>query len=406
MTEPMTRPMTGPRSSAVVLLAATGLGTQVVTAVLLALTARRVEPAEFGHVALALSLAASAALLLDFGTSAYWVREVSAGTMTPAHALASATRKCAVAGALGVLAALAGLGWGVDLLWYVGLLGIATVVYQSSVIRLRWRSRVAALAMVQAAERVLAAALFLVLVVPVGLVASHAFVLAGVASQVSVGVALHLRSLAADGRRDLAVRNPWRGATAFGGMALVGFAQGNDIALLGGLGGAAAAGTYGAVNRWIQPMAVLAGSVTQSMIPSIAAQGSDAQAWRLVRRRSGLLLAAAAVAVVLILGAPWLVPAALGDGYADSVAVLQVLAAASIPAMLNQFLAGALQARRHERFVVRLFAAVIALELLLIALRPDALWAAGAVLVTQVGFGLGLAWRWRRLVRDAAGRAD
>jgi O-antigen/teichoic acid export membrane protein len=72
-------------------------------------------------------------------------------------------------------------------------------------------------------------------------------------------------------------------------------------------------------------------------------------------------------ALAIIITAPWLVVWLLGDAYTGAAPLLQLLALGTIPAILNQPLATALQARRHDRVVALLVAFAVALQLFLVA---------------------------------------
>ena len=343
-------------TQAVALAAGTALA-QVIVAVMYIVTARDAGPESYGQLVAAIALGGSALGFFDFGTSAFWIRERASGRMTLETFSARVTRKLSVALALFTLATI------VALIWFphfvpscaIFLAGTAT---QTAMVPLRAARRGEVVAILSIVERAAALPVFAVALL------SHADALQSLWISLTVGtltagVVAYLVSRTA-GRAHfvwMPNSNPWRGARYYGLSALATSAQQLDLPLLTAVAGSTAAGIYGGVNRWTQPMGVLASAFSSASAPFIA----HAQDWKttqkLVTRAAWLLILAVGVCAGLAVVASWLVGALLGPEFAGSAAVLQWLAVGTIPAIINQPLAAALQARRYDHLVAGVYLA-------------------------------------------------
>src|SRR5690606_11988229 len=128
----------------------------------------------------------------------------------------------------------------------------------------------------------------------------------------------------------------WQGSGAYGVTSLAISAQQLDVAILGQVAGAVPAGIYSSVNRWTQPMGLIASSFAGAATPFVA----GAESWRAGLRYAlsalWLLGLAVLVCAVMAIIAPFVVPWLLGDAYLPATPVLRMLAIACVPMVLSQ----------------------------------------------------------------------
>jgi O-antigen/teichoic acid export membrane protein len=159
--------------------------------------------------------------------------------------------------------------------------------------------------------------------------------------------------------------------------------QSLDVLLLSVFHGEAAVGIYEAARKLIRLGAVVARCLTTALFPLIARLYVDARdTFHELNLQSTKIILAAILPVVLgiTLAAPQIVPFVYDREYADSIAVLQILAWMLIPQFLNPYLSHVLFARGEQRR--SLIVATIALATFLIA---------SAMLVPNWG-AMGTAW--------------
>jgi O-antigen/teichoic acid export membrane protein len=201
--------------------------------------------------------------------------------------------------------------------------------------------------------------------------------------------------------------NPWAGSGYYGLYSLSTSAQSLDLAVMSAMGGPAVAGIYGAVNRWTQPMGLLVGAFSSASAPFIARSASWKDAWQQVRTASLLPLAAIFTCIAVVFLSPYIVDLLIGPKYQGSVPVLQILAIATIPGIINQPLSVFLQAMGRDRIVALIMSVNVVVALTLIGVlsaRFGAVGAAVAALVTQTMVALALiffAIKARRASEDA-----
>lgn len=371
---------------ALMLAGATG-ASQALVAVLYLLAARGVPPADFGRTVAAIALGTAAAGFIDFGTNNHWTRELARRAIPHDVFVGRLTTKLGFAVAAAVVwIAVTSLLVPASQLWLAGPIAVAMVGNQAYQVPLRSAARGELVALVIIADRVFAALVFFCLLV------------AGVGPTTALWIALSVGSLgaatlgwrlapAAFHRIRPRFRSPWRDAHYFGLTVVANSSQALDLTLLSAVAGSTAAGVYGAVNRWTQPMSLLAGAFSSALAP-YAARNSDLRViWAEVRRAIWMPLAAIGLALAVFALAPLVVGVLLGGAYEGSAAALQVLALVVIPSIVCQPLVVILQALRHDRYVaiVMLIAALGQLVLVVwFGRTAGALGAANAALVAQL----------------------
>jgi len=168
--------------------------------------------------------------------------------------------------------------------------------------------------------------------------------------------------------------NPWAGSRWYSLSSLSVSAQQLDLPIIAACAGSAAAGIYGAVNRWTQPITLTINAFASASAPFLAAEGFRAMRKQIIRA-SWILLLAMMLCMAVIAIAPQLVVLLLGDGFADSATVLRWLAAGMI---LNSFVQPAivaLQARQYDRLAALILALSIGMQLTLVAVGAPQLGA-------------------------------
>ncbi|MCP1504238.1 O-antigen/teichoic acid export membrane protein [Curtobacterium herbarum] len=381
---------------ALMLAGATG-ASQVLVAVLYLLAARGVAPSQFGTTVSGIALGTAAAGFIDFGTNNHWTRELARRAMPNDVFVGRLVSKVGVAAVAALIwCAVTGALFPGSHIWIAGPIALALVANQAYQVPLRSAARGELVALVIVADRVFAAVVF------------FALLAAGVATPAALWIALSVGSLGAAAvgwllapAEHRAVRPrfqfPWRGAHYFGLTVVATSSQALDLTLLSTVAGSAAAGVYGAVSRWTQPMSLLAAAFSSALAP-YAARSSDLRAtWLEVRRAVWMPFAAIALAIVVFFAAPLIVDVLLGGAYSGSAAVLRVLALVVIPSIICQPLVVVLQSIRRDRFVAIVMLIAALGQLVLVAVfsgSAGALGAANAALIAQVfilvALGLGV----------------
>ncbi len=376
----------------VVLLAGGSALAQVLVALMYAVSARSTTPAKFGEVVVAISVGLVLAGIVDFGSNSFLVRELAVGRLS-SHALSSKLAvKLGAMSALALLVMAGGTGiWGQGAIICGAILACQTWS-QSQQVALKGSARGDLVAVVTFCERMLGAVLMGALIVA-GVSATEGLWLGLALGSVFAGCLARLRTPApwrmrASGNSWL---SPWTGAWHFGIFGLANSLQFLDVAVTRVAGGAASAGTYGAVSRWTQPMGILTNAFSLASVPFIARAATHREAIRRMRRSSWLLGLAVLGCITIFVIAPWLVPLVVGNAYEGSVAVLRVLAVGSLVTVFNQPVAIFLQSRGYDRLAARFFLLAVGLQLgATVVLVPSrgALGAAVAYLVGQVFLAL------------------
>lgn len=360
---------------------------QLVVASLYILTARSMRPDEYGLVITAISLGLAGAGFADLGANAYWVRELASRRITQDDLDARISTRFLIilfVATFGVVAAVL-----IDPVFVVtGVLLLTASTVQTVLVPLRAAQRSDSVGWLVMFGRLLALVIFLgqtaVGVTP-GLVlwTSLAF------GDVALAVCAFAVTPAPDRLKPRLrpIKNPWSGTKWYAVTAMSTSAQQLDLPILAAISGSAAAGIYGGVNRWTQPMLVAIGAFTFAAAPFVAAER------RLVALRGQMLRASWILMVVIVLSlsvfamAPWIVVLLLGVDFRGSAPVLQLLALAMLLNAVTQPLMMVLQSRQLDHIAAAIVVGAIAAQLVAVVVLAPALGALGAgigVLVAQV----------------------
>lgn len=368
---------------------------QVLLAVMFILAARSMSPADLGEVATALAIGTLLAGLLDFGTNSYWVRQLTSRRMSMSDLAPFRTGKLM---SVVVVTTTFGVGaWAFvpSDAWVAAPVAALLALAQSNqaILRAEARSHLVALSLL--IDRVVALATFLVLQSALELPVGDSLWLAVCFG--TLGGSLASRLLSTRGSRpafDIRVpRWPYTHSRHYGVASLASSAQSLDLLLISTLAGSAAAGVFSAVNRWTAPLGLLVTAFAQAAVPFVAAAVSWREVWPVIRRVLWMPLSAIGGCVAIAFSAPLIVPILLGEDYAPSSTILQVLAIAVIPAIVSQPALAFLQARGHDRATGRILAIIVALQLVAICIGAywfSALGAAVAILLGQAAMALNL----------------
>lgn len=365
-------------AQAILLATATG-ASQVLVALVYLFAARGSTPAEYGQTVVAIALGTAAVGFVDLGTNALWTREVARDHLDRQTLSARILGKLLAAVAVALIALLAFAVWAPQLIPAPAIL-LASTIGQTLLVPLRARRRGDTVAWLLFTERAVAAVIFTAMIVAqmrvdLALWISLAFGTCGMATIAYFATPRAGRPLAR-----VRPAFPWRGARYYAISAVASSAQQLDLPLLTTVAGATAAGIYGSVNRWTQPMGLLASAFSSAATPFVARANDWGEVRKVVSRAAWLLVIAVVACVALIFMAPWVTPLLLGDAYVGSVSVLQLLAAGTIPAILNQPLAAALQARRYDHLVAFVYLSCVCVQLVLVGVLGGTYGAIGAAL--------------------------
>jgi O-antigen/teichoic acid export membrane protein len=355
---------------------------QILTALIYLFAARVSGPTAFGQVVTAIAIATSAVGILDFGTNSLWIRETAKGALSTHDLARRALTKILIA--LGVFAVggvclylLSPNPW----LWTAAPIAMFLLISQTAQVPLRAHSRIGVVALSLVVDRL------------VGMLVLFGGMLIGADGAAALWLALVCGSIGGTlllvsqmpGRRRLLVtpelgHHPWRGSGFYGLSSMAVTSQSLDVAIMSAVAGPAAAGIYGAVNRWTQPMQLAVSAFAAAAVPVVARAQSWSTAWPQVKKALWLPVMAVIACVVVIIGAPFFVDVLVGEAYADSATVLRVLAIGTLFAIGNQPLAVFLQSLGRDRAVSFITAPVVILQLLLVAALASLYGAVGAAL--------------------------
>ncbi|MCO4253148.1 oligosaccharide flippase family protein [Pseudarthrobacter sp. MDT3-9] len=358
-------------------------------AVLYIVAARTTNPSEFGLVVTALAVGTTAVGFLDFGTNSYWTRELAAGRLsTSQHGkrLISKLLYSAIALSLWSVATLV-LAQSTSL-WMAAPVAMFLLLNQSFQVPLRSIGRGDLIAIAVLFEKAVAGGVFIALIT------------LGIPPVSSLWLSLSTGGLFCallcwwmtppSSRPALALlrtTNPWSKSGHYGIANVALTAQSLDIPALSMFGGAASAGIYAAVSRWIQPMTLLASAFSSASAPHIARAQNSQVAWRAARKSIWLLWLAIGLCIIIAIFAPAIVELLLGPGYAGSGHVLRVLALSTVFAIANQPLFVFLQARGFDKPIAAITLSSVIVQLGLVATLSGSLHEMGAALAflcTQV----------------------
>ncbi|WP_394550961.1 lipopolysaccharide biosynthesis protein [Agromyces sp. MMS24-JH15] len=353
--------------------------------------ARGLGPATFGVVVAHFAAGTAAAGFFDFGGNSLWVRDLANGQRSTTEIRDRAVSKLMLGTAMagGWLLVVSRLD---PLAWIAPSTFLAVLSYQTSGVWLRGAARAVPVAIAALVERFTAA-------IGIGIAAAI-----GQLNEVEFVIALNAGTLIAAGLLALLtpdrwssrfrLRNPWSGALFYGLFSAASAIQRLDVNVLNLASGATAAGVYGAVNRWTQPIGLFANAFSTASAPFVAGAATEAEAWAIVRRGLWLPMLGVLIAVGFAVAAPLLVPFLLGESYIGAVGVLQILALATIPGIANQILATFLQSRGADKpvAIVVLTSSLVSIGVVIV-FAPDlgALAAAMGVVVLHLAGLAGMA---------------
>lgn len=381
---------------------------QVLVAVIYILTARAMQPEDFGVIATAMALGAVGAAVLDFGSNSYWIRELASGRMTRDQLnpkIATRILFACLAATLVVVVASA-----TDpRLVATGVLLLSTTAVTVLLVPLRAARRAELVGLLTAMNRAVSIIAFFLLRW-LGVDAGHAlWISIALGDLALVGyLGISERSQLKPFSRRLS--NPWSGTKWYSLTALSVSAQQMDLPILTTFAGASAAGIYGGVARWIQPMILATGSFSAAIAPFLAAQADLRAARSQVLRASWMLIVTILISVGVIVIAPWLVHTLLGPEYIGATAALQWLAGAMILNAIAQPLIATLMARQFDHVAAVIMLAAVGAQLATVAALAPTLGAVsagvgmfasqGLQIVLAAAFTAAFVWR-RRLPRPS-----
>ena len=349
---------------------------QVLVAVIYIFTARTMQPNDFGVVATAMALGAVGAALLDFGANSYWVRELASGRLTQEQLNPKmATRLGIAIAAAGIVSATAAA---TDTRFIAtGAMLLSTTAVTVMLVPLRAARRAEFVGVLTVIDRAVAVVgFFLLLALGID---------AGVALWIGIafGDVILVGLVGASERSTIRLTtrrfsNPWNGAKWFSLTTLSVSAQQMDLPIMTAFAGPAAAGIYGGVSRWIQPMILATGSFTAAVAPFLAAQPNLRGARPQLVRAIWILAITMLISIGVLLSAPWLVTTLLGDEYSGATPVLRWLAAAMVLNAVAQPMIAALLARQFDHIAAVVMLASVVVQLATVAALAPTLGAVSA----------------------------
>lgn len=377
------------------LTGATGVG-QVILAGVLALVGRALGPDLFGQVAVSLSIGMICGGLIDFGSNAYMLRELTRATMSGDEFGRRVGSKLQLAWLLGGIIVAASFGAQrvrpdsfLGEYWPVGVFLVSLVTVQALQVGVLASGRGQAVAWSTLSDRLVLGAMFTVLWQGIQLPVDVSFYVAYLAGAAVDGL-ICLAVVPGRLRPVLPVRpaNFWRGSGHYGVSGLLVTLQSLDNVIAKAVAGSTVVGIYGAVARWTQPIGLATSGFAALASPMMAGASTIADGWRSIRGAMWLPATSMALALGVAVAADPLVGLVLGPEFAEAGNVLRVLCAAAAIGVLNQILSVFLQARRRERSVARATGIGVALQLVCVALLASSAGAFGVAWAGVAGQGV------------------
>ena len=358
---------------------------QILVAVIYILTARRMGPADYGLVVTAIGLGMVGAGFVNLGSNAYWVRELASHRMIQTDLNARMTTRLVLVTVAGVAAVVAAYLLA-PVFIVAGFLLVTTTTVQTVLLPLRAIQRTESVAWLVVLGRVVAILAFLA---QTAVGASPGVSLC--ASLILGDVLLAACAVAVTPASDRIgicfrpVANPWAGTKWYTVTAISTNAQQLDLPIVAAISGAGAAGIYGGVNRWFQPMAVTIAAFAAAAAPFIAAAPRLSALRGQLLRASWILVMAMVLSMAVFATAPWLVTSLLGSDFSDSTPVLRLLALAMLLNAVTQPLIVALQSRQFDHLAAVVVSVAIGTQLVTVVALVPALGALGAGIGFLVG---------------------
>lgn len=395
---------------------ALNMAAQAASVLFYLLVARSNSPAEFGKAMFAVTTALVVGGLLNFGSTTFYVRELTSGRFCWNDVLLRSIGRLGYSVAAGVLLAIVFLAFVPD----AGLLlavGVASLTAGTNIAALAQVIPLASAKFTFAGigvlvEKSIPLLLLLALTLlerfdstnmPI-IMAIGCFVGAMLTAcsarmyrkNVSVDrLASALRSVRQSGGfiRQRSVLNPWRGSLHIGVSSAFYSVRQSDVALVRIVSSPEAAGEYAAVSKWNQPIALFASSIGNALLPSISAAASLRDAAFLVLKLWPHLALIAALSVTGAALSGWLVLYILGPEYSAAADVLIVVFLTMPIAFSRQIVYVLLVARQFDRTCSQIVALGVLLGLFTsaaLAFSWGALGAAIAYSLTEVSLLLSL----------------
>lgn len=360
---------------------------QLLVSVLYILTARAMRPDEYGLIISSISLGIAIAGFTDFGANQYWVRELASQRLSHEALNARASTRFAIVLTLALATAIFTLTFAPAFLATAVLL-LSTSTVQTVLVPLRAIQRSESIGWLVILGRAISLTIFFAL--------THLQLSPAVALWASLAlgdlllIAFAYAVTPAEYRLQFEVSlamNPWSGTKWYALSVVSTSAQQLDLPIVATVAGPGAAGIYGGVNRWTQPMLVAIGAFGSAAAPFIAATPQLRAVRTQLLRASWILIAAIGLSLTVFIAAPWLVTSILGEDFATSVPVLRVISIAMLLNAVTQPLLMTLQARKFDRLVAAILALTVTTQLIIVAVLAPKFGALGAglgVLVAQV----------------------
>lgn len=183
----------------------------------------------------------------------------------------------------------------------------------------------------------------------------------------------------------LRIEHPWRESKDFGISSVSNSLIMFDVPIIRLASSALDAGIYSSVNRWIQPYNTIAASYSRVILPLVAAATSNQDVRRILGTAFRPLMLISISTVALASQSAWLVDLVLGRNFESASPVFAILLISALPMMANQVMSVTLQGRNHEKYVARVAALNITIQIVAISFGSYVGGAKGA----SVGYLLG-----------------
>jgi len=290
----------------------------------------------FGSQIVLISAAGALSGMLDFGSTFYHLREMSASRLSALQVSdAFITRTICIAFSSLILfpvGIIIGYRNTLILLFLVNL----QMLLQFMTIPIRARGNTSILAQSLMVERLFSLVILLITIKlfsnpPIGIIIAF-----GCCASISFIIIriwrLHIRLV----KFTRSLHNPWKNVLLLGSTQILSQIQQLDLNLLASLTSNAVAAQYAAVSRWTSSIGVFSDAFSQSIVPVVSrANMSDTERrgvkkslfWLYVSICSSIMIAVFSEKIVLII---------LGSKYVDSAGILRVLAIAGIATTITQ----------------------------------------------------------------------
>jgi lipopolysaccharide exporter len=353
---------------------------QALSAVAVAISARHLDPAQFGLIAASVGLALFAGTLADFGVNAQIVRALAQGAHPDVYRQ-TLLQKVLVGLLLLVVAQLIAFSTTHEpslrtAYVFSGLYLSLYFVASALAVPLRARQRFFAVALLQVVEKAVALSMTAALVtigfeaeaLTAGLAAGSFASCFGALAMLEPG----FRRLAPSSLGD--IHRLWSNSASFGVAAVASQLQRLDVAVVATIAGPTASGIYALPARLTSVLGALPTAYSMTIYPRLSTESART----VLPAGVVLFVATSAVLGTIFVFASTLLEVVVGRGYGDAVPIVRVFVVATAFATLNQPLSMALQARGHEKYVAQVVAAAAIVGLGGVALGASVAQALGA----------------------------